>query len=95
MTDYDQACREAATRQGLDPVTTALAAAGVAHTVEQTGGMTMVVRIDHGDGRHVLVTHDEDGYMVGWYVDAGTDCHDWDIYPLDEIAATVSVWREP
>lgn len=43
--DYDSACAEAATRQGLDPLTEALTKAGVTHGVEQTGGFTMVVTV--------------------------------------------------
>jgi hypothetical protein len=46
---YEEACRLAASAQGLDPLTAALSAAGVEHEVEQTGGFCMVVTVPaHG-----------------------------------------------
>lgn len=51
---YAEACRKAATDQGLDPATEALRAAGVEHEVAQTGGFCMVVEIPTGHGEAYL-----------------------------------------
>ena len=68
---YEQACRAAATEQGLDPVTEALAAAGIPAEVEQTGGMTMVVVVEVVDGVVGITADGEDDsapYLVVHYV---------------------------
>lgn len=43
---YIAACTAATTDQGLDPIITALADAGILYSVEQTGGMCMVVTVE-------------------------------------------------
>jgi hypothetical protein len=68
--DYAEACRRAATAQGLDPIAAALTAAGIPVEIDQTGGFTMCARIQHPDGRYLYVTeeeHDPPAYMVGEY----------------------------
>lgn len=72
--DYGRACREAATRQGLDPLTEALTRAGIAHDVEQTGGFTMVVTIP-GNGR-TLAANDDDGFNVAVFAGNGWEDRD-------------------
>lgn len=66
---YEAACRAAATAQGLDPLTAAVAArqaeldsAGVRYSVEQTGGFTMVATF-YGRGEAITCT-DEGSWMV-------------------------------
>jgi len=60
--DYDAICKEAATRQGLDPMIERLTAEGIKHYVAQTGGFTMV-----------LYAHADDGSIFGmvndWIID--------------------------
>jgi len=80
--DYDAACRDAATRQGLDPITEALGDAGVAHAVEQTGGFCMVVTVPEPDGTYAI-TAEEDGSVyrcwfpgTSWHDGAETDAHE-------------------
>lgn len=48
-----------ATDQGLDPITEALRAAGIPHTVEQTGGNCMGVKVplDEGATSHVFLVN--------------------------------------
>jgi hypothetical protein len=73
---YDEACREATTRQGLDPVIAALAAARIPHAVEQTGGFTMVVTIPSrqpsNPGTWAIIC--DVVYLLGFY--AGTTWED-------------------
>lgn len=65
---YAEACRRAATDQGLDPITARLDAEGIAYDVDQTGGFTMCVRVDGPDGWYAYVT---DGEPAGnWTVGA-------------------------
>lgn len=45
MLDYAEVCEWHTTEQGLDPIVEALRAAGVPHTVDQTGGFVMCVRV--------------------------------------------------
>jgi hypothetical protein len=73
-TDYDKACADAATAQGLRPIIDALAAAGIDHEVEQTGGWVMVVTVPTPDGSTYAITHGStttgaDGYLVCRYTD--------------------------
>lgn len=62
---YDEACRKATTDQGLDPVIAALTAADIDHTVEQTGGFTMVVTVKAPTGTFGIT--DDGGYLLGFY----------------------------
>jgi len=56
---YEDACKRAATDQGLDPITDALTAQGIEHRVAQTGGFCMVVEVPLGDsGAYVGITAD-------------------------------------
>lgn len=70
---YAEAVTQATTEQGLDPVIKALEDAGVPVSVEQTGGMVMVVYSyvdpDDADTARVGVTF-EDGYLIVGYQDA-------------------------
>jgi hypothetical protein len=67
---YADACKRAATAQGLDPLTAAAQAragelerVGITYSVEQTGGFTMVAARYVGD--HVwTVTEDGGGYLA-------------------------------
>lgn len=46
--DYDkyrQNCKRAATDQGLDPISARLRVEGIDHTVDQTGGYVMLIRV--------------------------------------------------
>lgn len=90
---YDQACIAAATRQGLDPITAALTAAGITHTVEQTGGFCMVVTVQRPTGLWAI-THDGD-YLVGWFPgnawnDAREESADHTTTDLAEVVRLVS-----
>jgi len=73
-TDYTSACNEAATAQGLDPITAALTAAGIDHDVAQTGGFCMVIEITsaHDAGAKLCMTADtaEDGEALVCYLSA-------------------------
>jgi len=53
---YAEACRRAATAQGLDPICQALSKAGIGHGVEQTGGFCMMVRVPTPHGYHFGIT---------------------------------------
>lgn len=72
---YRRACRDATVEQGLECAVVALAAAAVPVTVDQTGGMTMCVRVAASAERYVYVTRSEigDGYYVVEYDDRGPD----------------------
>ena len=63
--DYDKACKDAATRQGLDPVLAAFKEADVPCTLEQTGGFTMVVTVSCPEGTFAVI--DDGGYLLGMY----------------------------
>ena len=68
--DYDAACAAAATRQGLDPVTTMLDTNRIGHAVEQTGGFCMVVTIPARNGGTLAVTQDgpdDAPYLMGFF----------------------------
>jgi hypothetical protein len=56
--DYDDACRNAASAQGLDPIMNRLRRAGIEFTLEQTGGWVMVVYVSLGNGFTVGLTQD-------------------------------------
>jgi hypothetical protein len=64
--DYEERCRAATTDQGLDPVVAALTAAGIPHTVEQTGGMTMVLTVPTGPTSFLGVTLSESDHDDGY-----------------------------
>jgi hypothetical protein len=76
---YTEACDWHATQQGLDPIAAALKAAGIPHTVDQTGGFVMLVHVplDEGQGQHWLwlSPSDDDRVCVGEYWDCGDDYH--------------------
>lgn len=66
MTDYFTVCAEAATRQGLDPMTERLQMEGIEHFVEQTGGFVMVITVRRDTGCFGIA-RDGDAWMVAWY----------------------------
>lgn len=81
--DYEQACKQAATDQGLDPITDELARAGIPHTVDQTGGFVMCINVPLVEGGRqwlYLTSPDDDGngqplILIGRYWDCeGTWC---------------------
>jgi hypothetical protein len=57
---YQEMCREAATAQGLDPITDRLAGEGIRHSIEQTGGFVMLVRIPLAEPAWIGVTASDD-----------------------------------
>ncbi|MBM3661165.1 MAG: hypothetical protein FJW95_16905 [Actinobacteria bacterium] len=87
---YEEACAFATTRQGLDPIVAAIAAAGIPVTVNQTGGFCMCVRVEHPTAAaSVWVTVDQGDYNDARY----GDDDDWQpapdtflacVYPDDE-----------
>jgi hypothetical protein len=64
-TTYEFACQNAATDQGLDPIMSTLAAAGVEYSLDQTGGYCMAVSVRVIGGTYVLSNDGE--VFVGWY----------------------------
>lgn len=66
---YDAACLNAATAQGLAPVLNALTVAGIDHTLEQTGGFTMVVTVKAPTGIFgITASDDQDNmFLLGFY----------------------------
>ena len=82
---YDDQCRYAATRQGLDPLADALRAAGVEFNIEQTGGFTMVLTARTALG--VFTMTDDGAIVVGlstareWYDVGGDSIRDWTVSP--------------
>lgn len=71
---YDEACRAAATRQGLDPIRGALDAAGIANDLIQSGGWIMLVEVRRADGTWLWINAseyaddpDSDLLMIGRY----------------------------
>lgn len=95
---YEEMCRQAATAQGLDPITERLSAEGIPHTIEQTGGFVMVVRIPLAEPAWIGVTAHDD-QRGGWYIaryrddaDEGTPLvgggsYDW--HSADEAVAAI------
>jgi len=78
---YADACKRAATLQGLDTVVEALTAAGLPAEVEQTGGFTMVATVYCAEGALVVTDDgvDEPAYLLGVYPgEAWTDGEDHD-----------------
>jgi hypothetical protein len=68
MDDYEKACKEAATRQGLDAVTERLTAEGIAHYVAQTGGFCMAVHVPIAGSEERKVGITVDGPDGEWLV---------------------------
>lgn len=77
-TTYAEACEWHATEQGLDPIAEELRAAGIPHTVDQTGGFCMLVRVpltEGGDPYLYLNASEVEGTCcVGMYWD---NCPEW------------------
>lgn len=69
---YDQRCIRAAKDQGLDPVCEVLRETGIAHTIEQTGGFCMAVRVavPGSEAWYGITAGDRRGYLVCRYADA-------------------------
>ncbi len=68
--DYERNCREAASRQGLDPLSE-LETLGYDYGVDQTGGYCMCGRVDRTDDKPgwVWITFESDGFLVIAYRD--------------------------
>lgn len=64
--DYDETCKAAATRQGLDPITERLKTERIDYTVEQTGGFCMVAYAGVGHDLRMGFTKDGD-YVICLY----------------------------
>ncbi|MBS2531954.1 hypothetical protein KGQ20_04140 [Catenulispora sp. NF23] len=80
-TGYGAACRWAATDQGLDPISSALRAAGIDHDVDQTGGFCMVVHVSTPHGFYFGITASEDRNVVAgrqWMVVRYSDTDEGD-----------------
>lgn len=90
---YEAACKEAATRQGLDPIVAALQQAGLKVVVEQTGGFCMVATV-YVEGGHWGVTADGTEparpWLLCWYDDDKPD----DEWTSEEDAAWYSLSTE-
>jgi len=87
---YEQACKQAATNQLLDPITDVLSAAGIPHEVEQTGGFVMLVCVPiTEDGRQHLWLEGRDdcgpAYVVtgSRYSERGADEVNYPCYGMD------------
>lgn len=103
---YEEACRRAATSQGLDPIRRALEAEGLATHVDQTGGFCMCLRVNSTvlQGGYVWVTDDtpageEHEYIVCLYgpqdEETGYDQEALrEQYPITTLEAVVETVRE-
>jgi len=105
MTDvrdaYSEACKQATTNQGLDPVVERLTAEKIVHVVEQTGGFTMVLttRVEGGVFGVTADSDDPKPYLVCFY--AGDDwdqgeqeVEHWFGLSLDDVVARIRT-RKP
>lgn len=97
--NYDDACKAATTRQGLDPVIAALDAAGVRFTVEQTGGFCMVVTVPAPDGTYALTVDTPGLVLRGFFPgdawqETGESLSDDDLDP-ERFAAWVAAMAAP
>ena len=63
--DYDEACKAAATAQGLDPVLEALRDKRLVE-LEQTGGFCMAVTVGYENGTWAI-TAEGSTYYAYWY----------------------------
>jgi hypothetical protein len=78
--NYGLMCEQSATDQGLDPITERLRAAGIPHTVDQTGGFTMCVNVPlvEGGSEYLYITDADDPFVaIGRYWDGGVDGCEW------------------
>jgi hypothetical protein len=83
--DYDGRCKRAATAQGLDPLTKAVAARkdeldahGVTYSVEQTGGFVMVATFYLGEVEAITCTNE------GAWMAIAQPMEDWTTGEWDE-----------
>jgi hypothetical protein len=91
-TTYDDACTWHATQQGLDPIADVLRAAGLPHTIVQTGGFIMCVHVPlvEGGSQWLYLTAgewvgvDADLVLVGRYWDCGAGCEGFSDTPDSE-----------
>ena len=97
---YLDACDAAATAQGLDPITTALADNGVVATVEQTGGFTMVLTVTADDGTYGVTRADDQAdsdrlqvvfYPGSSFYDGEHEDEDLVIYPPLDLVTTTTL----
>ena len=75
QTDYEQRCKDAATAQGLDPISARLILESIDHSVAQTGGFTMALHIPVGEQAYLLITDAESHgrWLVGAYLHEDTE----------------------
>ena len=104
--DYDGACERATTDQGLDPVVARMKADHMPIAVDQTGGFTMVARVQVHEGRGapwIGITEEDSGdgidaprYLVCMY--ANEDDYEGTIITceadIDELAVLVADFVE-
>lgn len=88
--DYDEACKNATTRQGLDPLVARLESENIVGYVEQTGGFCMVMYVRTDDTHEIGIT-DDGGWLVCEY-DTAIECHEGvtlasGLESLDEVVA--------
>lgn len=82
MATYENLCEQAATDQGLDPLTEELSRRGVPHGVAQTGGYTMVATVPHGELGLWGVINDGGQWLILWYPG---DCWKTSEYEEDDL----------
>lgn len=98
--NYDEACTEATTDQGLDQVIKALEDAGISPGLEQTGGFCMVVTVAHDNGTWAITNENHkvrDEPLVGWYpADSWTECVEAEFdFTAHSLAAMVALVKPP
>jgi hypothetical protein len=86
--NYHEACKQATTDQGLDPVVDFLSRADLPVTVDQTGGFCMVAAVYSKDRSHWV-----------WVTDDGEYFGDQPLYHLgyytEEYEEPVAEWQLP
>jgi hypothetical protein len=94
---YQEMCREAATAQGLDPITDRLAGEGIRHSIEQTGGFVMLVRIPLAEPAWIGVTASDEQPGAWCVVDYRNDADEGSViagarsyaWPADDAVAAI------
>lgn len=91
---YADACRKATTDQGLDPIVDVLTALEIPITVDQTGGFTMVARVqlrDHDDATYLGITEEVHQPKPRYLVCRYDGIEDYDPVVLDGDASLLTV----
>lgn len=81
MTDYMDACFQAAEFQGLNPIIDVLTTAGIANELWQSGGFCMIVTVPAANNTQIWVTSGEHSYGTEPGIamfSAGHICHQGD-----------------